>query len=735
MKKALVYTVVILMALLLSSCEEKPTIPVLTTNVVSEISTASAISGGVIKNDGGSPIISKGICWSTINEPTIGNNKTVENGESSSFTSNVNELSPKTHYYVRAYATNSVGTGYGESVTFTTLGDIPNSSVTISTNIAVDSARINGTVNPNSLSTNVTFEWGTSTDYGNSISLENPITGSTSVNVSVKLTNLTPGTTYHYRLKSENILGTTYSSDMTFTTLGSAPTVSIQDNSNLQLYSVTLHGLVNPNYLSTTVNFEWGTSVNYENNVAAQQSPASGNSDIAISVDLSDLDPGTTYHYRITATNELGTTNSSDMTFTTLGSAPSVSIQDETNLQLYSVTLNGLVNPNLFSASTIFEWGITTNYGNTTPTYQNPVNGSSDINVNADLSGLAPGTTYHYRISSTNILGTTVSEDMTFKTLGDVPTTIIQDAMNLQYTTTTLEGSVNPNYLISNVSFEWGTTSNYGNTIVALQSPIPAGTSPVAVSSEISGLIQGTTYHYRISATNEVGTSYSEDLTFTTLEPIYDIEGNEYDIRTIGAQIWMTDNLKSTKYQNGDIILTTSPATLDVSGEATPKYQWAYNGDEGNVDIYGRLYTGYAAFDNRKICPVGWHLPSDADWTILTNYLTDKGYGFEGSGDDIAKSIASKSLWNSDATAGNVGNDILSNNDSGFSALPAGIRMNELNVDGEFSTLGYSCLFWSSTELTSTIAWQRILTYSENTVNRAYSGGKQSAISIRCVKD
>src|SRR5688500_14669040 len=102
---------------------------------------------------------------------------------------------------------------------------------------------------------------------------------------------------------------------------------------------------------------------------------------------------------------------------------------------------------------------------------------------------------------------------------------------------------------------------------------------------------------------------------------VTDIEGNVYHTVTIGTQVWMAENLKTTKYRNGDLIGTTIPATLDISSESAPKYQWAYNGEESIVATYGRLYTWYAVTDSRNVCPTGWHVPSDAEWTTLTTYL------------------------------------------------------------------------------------------------------------------
>ncbi len=300
------------------SCKEKPVPPIISTTAVTEISTTSAVSGGVISDDGGAPIISKGICWNTSDNPTIENNKTLETGQQTSFTTNLSQLSPKTIYYIRAFATNSSGSGYGESISFITLGDKPNPNSPTATDILTTSASLNGIVNPNSLSTMVTFEFGITTDYGStSIPAQNPLSGDSNVNVTVALTGLNPGKLYHFRIKAENSLGITYSNDMTFTTLGLVPTVFTMAVTNLKTKTVTLNGSVNPNYLSSTVNLEWGTSTGYENSITPLQSPLTGNTAIAVTADLSGLTSGTLYHFRVKATNELGTSYSEDMTFTT----------------------------------------------------------------------------------------------------------------------------------------------------------------------------------------------------------------------------------------------------------------------------------------------------------------------------------------------------------------------------------------------------------------------------------
>jgi uncharacterized protein (TIGR02145 family) len=169
---------------------------------------------------------------------------------------------------------------------------------------------------------------------------------------------------------------------------------------------------------------------------------------------------------------------------------------------------------------------------------------------------------------------------------------------------------------------------------------------------------------------------------------------------------------------------------LDISAESSPKYQWAYNGNLSNLTTYGRLYTWYAISDSRNVCPSGWKIPSDTDWTVLSNYLINNGYGFGGSGNDIGKSTASTSLWNTNLIPGNIGNDQLSNNSSGFTALPGGGRID----NGSFVYIGMMAGWWSSSQniYNTTKAWGRDVYYDSSTVYRGFVN-KKLAFSIRCI--
>jgi uncharacterized protein (TIGR02145 family) len=197
-----------------------------------------------------------------------------------------------------------------------------------------------------------------------------------------------------------------------------------------------------------------------------------------------------------------------------------------------------------------------------------------------------------------------------------------------------------------------------------------------------------------------------------------DKDGNNYSIVEIGDQIWMAENLKTTKYMNGESIETTTTPTQDISELSTPKYQWAYNGNEENVVTYGRLYTLYAAVDSRSVCPDGWYMPSDGDWTALMTYLgeSNKGGRLKETGLEHWESP------NEEAT-----------NETGFTALPAGYRI----AGGTFSYFGKNLFLWSSTGSSKAFvfskAWYQLLFFNGNNVSRLEESMK-SGLSVRCIQ-
>jgi uncharacterized protein (TIGR02145 family) len=201
-----------------------------------------------------------------------------------------------------------------------------------------------------------------------------------------------------------------------------------------------------------------------------------------------------------------------------------------------------------------------------------------------------------------------------------------------------------------------------------------------------------------------------------------------YQYKTIGTQVWMTENLAYLPSVVG-------PGT----GSNSKAYYYVYGYDGTNVTAakgttnynkYGVLYNWPAAL---TACPEGWHLPSDAEWTQLEEYLITNGYNYDGTttGNKIAKSMANYSGWNTSSTVGAVGNTDYSEyrNKSGFTALPGGFRSDT----GRFFNLGINGFWWSSTENDTNFAWLRSLNYNSHNVNRYYRD-KERGFSVRCVR-
>ncbi len=182
-------------------------------------------------------------------------------------------------------------------------------------------------------------------------------------------------------------------------------------------------------------------------------------------------------------------------------------------------------------------------------------------------------------------------------------------------------------------------------------------------------------------------------------DTIKDIDGNTYKIVSIGTQIWMAENLKTTKYNDGSYI-SDGTRKRNYSNENNPKYYFNYDDDIQNVTTYGRLYTWFVANDSIGICPKGWHLPSDAEWNILINYLGgEKSAG--------GKMRLSGSFWiDMDKTI-----DTKSDNSCGFSILPGGMR----DCYTSFHFLGFDGSFWTATLRDNSSAWYRFV--------NSFSGG------------
>ncbi|HEY2373459.1 MAG TPA: hypothetical protein VGH82_13115 [Gaiellaceae bacterium] len=292
-----------------------------------------------------------------------------------------------------------------------------------------------------------------------------------------------------------------------------APSATTGPVTSIGPTTATVSGTVNPNGASTTARFEYGTSTAYGSQTQSA-SVGSGSSGVGVSASLGGLKPGTTYHYRIVATNASGTTNGADGILTT-SSAPDVVTGNASSITATSATLNGTVNPSSRSTTWYFEYGTSTSYGTKTSA-KDAGSGTSSVPVSAAISGLKSGATYHFRLVATSDAGTARGSDHTFVPVAS-PTVTTKAASSIRDTTATLNGSVNPIGQSTNAYFEYGTSTSYG--VKSSVKNVGSGKNALNVAIGITGLTPGATYHFRMVAQNATGTSAGSDQTFTTTGP------------------------------------------------------------------------------------------------------------------------------------------------------------------------------------------------------------------------
>jgi uncharacterized protein (TIGR02145 family) len=238
-------------------------------------------------------------------------------------------------------------------------------------------------------------------------------------------------------------------------------------------------------------------------------------------------------------------------------------------------------------------------------------------------------------------------------------------------------------------------------------------------TSLITGLTPDTKYYVCGYATNNTGTGYGAVLSITTLPSssytVTDIDGNIYHTVTIGSQVWLRENLRTTRYSNGDSIPNDTLGT-DLNTMYNPSY-CIYDNDPENAKVYGLLYNWYAVMDSRNIAPPGWHVPSDYEWMTLIN--NSGGLGSAGA----KLKEAGTSHWGSPNTG--------ATNETGFTALPGGCR---LTKNYGFYGLGSDGRWWSALPDEDGGSWIFCMfAYDKNVYDQI--NGHILWFSVRCVRD
>ena len=360
----------------------------------------------------------------------------------------------------------------------------PTASTVSASGLSVSGATLNGTVNNNNAtSTTVTFDYGTTTSYGSSkTATPSSVTGSTSTSVAATLTGLTANTTYHFRVKAVNSVGTTYGSDMTFVTTSNPTTVNLP---------------LTENFAASTIPTGWST-INTGTGITERWSVSNtanaGGTAYEMKCSYQNLNPGTT----MLVTPGINTTGLSTMVLNAkymlddYGAGATIKIQKSNDKTTWT---------------DVSGWSLTTT-ANTNRT-------GSITNLSIPVSGAA---TYIAFVITGNLYQIDYfyldNVSITGPTSATAPTATTVAATLITNSGATLNATVNNNNAASTtVTFEYGTTTSYGSTITASS---VTGNTNTSVSAAITGLAANTLYHYRVKAVNSVGTTYGSDLTFTT---------------------------------------------------------------------------------------------------------------------------------------------------------------------------------------------------------------------------
>ena len=215
---------------------------------------------------------------------------------------------------------------------------------------------------------------------------------------------------------------------------------------------------------------------------------------------------------------------------------------------------------------------------------------------------------------------------------------------------------------------------------------------------------------------------------------VLDIDSNVYKTIKIGNQVWMTENLKTTRYNDGSPIPNvTDNTTWSTSNIETAAFCWYDNDSVGYSQLYGALYSFRVGSESNtfNVCPIGWDVPNQTDWLELRSFLSQKRYSHDGANDlDFGKSLASTFRWDANGTVGNVGYDLGSNNSTKFNGFPGGSRSSN---DGSFTEIGEKGKWWAASAgpLAGGILWQ--LCYDDDGLENSVISGYTGA-SIRCIR-
>lgn len=441
-------------------------------------------------------------------------------------------------------------------------------------------------------------------------------------------------------------------------------------------------------------------------------------------VTLTGLTPDTKYYIRAYANNDAGTAYGNEVTFTT----SHIVVPEITTSEVTSVTsVTAISGGNITSegGDPVIARGVCWNTAPEPTTDNSKTNDGTGTGIFiSSITDLEPATQYFIRAYATNGAGTSYGNELTFTTIITAPIVTTLDVSDVTTFTAKSGGTV-----ISEGG--GGTVTARGICWSILENPTTGDSKTEdgqGLGPYISNLIDlkpNTTYYLRAYATNVTGTGYGNQLSFTTNsdtivfnnEVIYgsvrDLDGNVYKTVQIGQQTWMAENLKTTQYNDGESI----PRIMDDSEWAndTDGGYCYYDNEFSNKYLYGALYN-WNAVNSGLLCPSGWHVPTESEWSSLTDFL-----GGESEAGGKLKE-AGTAHWASPNTG--------ATNETGLTALPGGSRY----ASSEFYGIGSNNLWWSATESTTELAYFHYLSSDEQNI-RTFDGSKKSGCSVRCIQD
>jgi uncharacterized protein (TIGR02145 family) len=720
-------------------------LPTVSTSSITNVTETSAQGGGEVTDDGGGTVTARGVCWSTSQNPTTADNFTTDGTGTGSFTSVISGLSCELTYYVRAYATNSSGTSYGEEVSFTT-NSCPEGMPVVTTatvnSITETTAQSGGDVTDEGLSAVVERGVCWSIEENPSISDYKSADGTGTGNYTSEIMGLTCGTTYYVRAYATNSAGTTYGEEFSFMTLKcpgapvvtTAAVIGITDISAQSGGTVTDDGGVNV----TAKGVCWSTS---SNPTLFDNFTSDGAGTGSFTSSMTGLSCGTTYYVKAYATNASGTSYGSQVNFTT-GACPPPTVTTSSITDITETTAQGGGNVTSNGGETVIAKGVCWSPSPNPTTSNSKTNdGSGTGSFTSSITGLDCGTTHYVRAYATTSSETYYGEELSFNNSNCTfpPTVTTMEITDVTETSAQGGGNVTDDGgdPVTAKGVCWakrGQPTIYDNVTVD-------GSGTGSFTSSITGLIYGTDYYVRAYATNSKGTTYGDQYWFATPwdYTVTDFDGNVYTTIGPGNQRWLAQDLKVTHYADGTPIpMVENVSEWDALSDSDKAYCW-YDNNASNGDDYGVLYTWAAAMNGavssdanpshiQGVCPTGWHLPSDSEWKFFETEvlgLSEAAANDDGwRGTDAGGLLKETGItyWDTPNTG--------ATHDYGFHGRGAGMRTSS----GVFSEIKQGAWFWTATENDSQKAWTRSLSYDRSSIGRTFLY-KNDGFLVRCIKD